>query len=145
MRIEQARKFDSRLKNLLAVSGMDRSELAEHLGVSVPVVNRWLNGSSAPDVYQFQSIANYFGMPYEWFLEVGDGFPGAEELAVRLGQSEETVTELLALAAEDWDNTSVLEAVDAAVRAVLAVIDSAHEDLCRCAGQYAAQMEGGED
>ena len=145
MNMENTRSFDYRLRNILILSGVRREELACHLGVSAPVVNRWLNGSSAPDVYQFQSIANYFGMPYEWFLEVGDGFPGAEELAVRLGQSEETVTELLALAAEDWDNTSVLEAVDAAVRAVLAVIDSAHEDLCRCAGQYAAQMEGGED
>ena len=69
----------------------------------------------------------------------------AEELAVRLGLSEETVAELLALTAEDYDNTSVLTAVDAAVRAVLAVIDRVHEDLCRCADQYAAQMEGGGD
>lgn len=37
-------------------------------------MNRWLNGSTAPDVYQFQSIANYFGMPYEWFLGGGVGF-----------------------------------------------------------------------
>lgn len=140
--MEQASKFNTRLRKLLAVNGVNRNELAERLDVSVPVVNRWLNGSSAPDVYQFQSIANYFGMPYEWFLDGGDGFPSAEELAVRLGLSEETVAELLALTAEDYDNTSVLEAVDTAVRAVLAVIDGVHEDLCRYADSVVAEMEG---
>lgn len=129
----QVKKFDSCLKKLLAVSGMERGELAARLGVSVPVVNRWLNGASTPDALQFQSIANYFGMPYEWFLDGGDGFPSTEELSARLGLSEETVAELLALTAEDYDNTSALEAVDAAVRAVLDVIDGVHEDLCRCA------------
>ena len=143
MRIEQARKFDSRLKNLLAVSGMDRSELAEHLGVSVPVVNRWLNGSSAPDVYQFQSIANYFGMPYEWFLEVGDGFPSAEKLAARLGLSEETVEALRELAGSG--NEGVLTAVDDAVWAVIGAVCAVYgevlplaEQLSRIAGEALA-------
>lgn len=145
MNMENTRSFDHRLRNILILSGIRREDLACHLGVSVPVVNRWLNGYSAPDVYQFQSIANYFGLPYEWFLDGGDGFPSTEELAVRLGLSEETVAELLALMSEDYDNTSVLGAVDAAVRAVLAVIDGVHEDLCRCADQYVAQMEGGGD
>lgn len=140
--MESTKNFDQRLRDLLIISGVRREDLACHLGVSVPVVNRWLNGSSVPDVYQFQSIANYFGMPYEWFLEVGDGFPSAEELAAQLGLSEETVVELLALTAEDYDNTSVLEAVDAAIRAVLAVIDGVHEDLCRCADGVVAEMEG---
>lgn len=70
--MEQARKFDSRLRYLLTVSGVERGELAEYLGVSVPVVNRWLNGITAPDVYQFQAIANCFGMPYGWFLDGRD-------------------------------------------------------------------------
>ena len=140
--MESTKNFDQRLRDLLIISGVRREDLACHLGVSVPVVNRWLNGSSVPDVYQFQSIANYFGLPYEWFLEVGDGFPSAEKLAARLGLSEETVVELLALTAEDYDNTSVLEAVDAAIRAVLAVIDGVHEDLCWYADGVVAEMEG---
>ena len=86
--MESTKNFDQRLRDLLIISGVRREDLACHLGVSVPMVNRWLNGSSVPDVYQFQSIANYFGMPYEWFLEVGDGFPSAEKLAARLGLSE---------------------------------------------------------
>ena len=143
--MDNRKQFGKRLHKMLATSGVRREELARHLGVPVPVVNRWLNGITAPDVYQFQAIARFFGKPYGWFLDGGDGFPGTEELAARLGLSEETVTELLALTAEDYDNTSVLEAVDAAVRAVLAVIDGVHEDLCRCADQYAAQMEGGGD
>ena len=143
--MDDKRMFDERLNEALDVSGVRREKLARHLDVAVPVVNRWLNGLTAPDVYQFQAIARFFGMPYGWFLDGGDGFPGAEELAVRLGLSEETVAELLALTAEDYDNTSVLTAVDAAIRAVLAVIDGVHEDLCRCADQYAAQMEGGGD
>lgn len=143
--MDDKRQFGERLHKMLATSGVRREELARHLDVAVPVVNRWLNGITVPDVYQFQAIARFFGKPYGWFLDGGDGFPGAEELAIRLGLSEETVAELLALTAEDYDNTSVLEAVDAAVRAVLAVIDGVHEDLCRCADQYVAQMEGGGD
>ena len=143
MRMEQVKKFDARLKKLLAVSGVNRNELAECLGVSVPVVNRWLNGSSAPDVYQFQSIANYFGMPYEWFLEVGDGFPSAEELAVRLGLSEETVEALRELAGSG--NEGGLTAVDDAVWAVIGAVCAVYgevlplaEQLSRIAGEALA-------
>lgn len=143
--MDDRRQFGERLGKMLATSGVRREDLARRLDVAVPVINRWLNGIAAPDVYQFQAIARFFGKPYGWFLDGGDGFPGTEELAIRLGLSEETVAELLALTAEDYDNASVLTAVDAAVRAVLAVIDGVHEDLCRCADQYAAQMEGGGD
>jgi len=148
--MEQVGKFDTRLKKLLAVSGVNRNELAEHLGVSVPVVNRWLNGSSAPDVYQFQSIANYFGMPYEWFLEVGDGFPSAEELAVRLGLSPETVEALRELAGSG--NEGVLTAVDDAVCAVIGAVCAAYgevlpiaEQLSRIAGEALALTNTNEE
>ena len=143
MRMELVGKFDIRLKKLLAVSGVNRSELAEHLGVSVPVVNRWLNGSSAPDVYQFQSIANYFGMPYEWFLEVGDGSPSAEKLAEKLGLSLETVEALRELAGSEKEG--VLAAVDDAVCAVIGAVCAAYgevlpivEQLSRIAGEALA-------
>lgn len=89
----------------------------------MPVVNRWLNGSSAPDVCQFRSIAHFFDLPYAWFLDGSNGFPSAAELADRLGLSKGTVEELLALAADEYDNTSALGAVDSTIRAALAVID----------------------
>lgn len=141
--MENTKNFDQRLRNLLIISGVRREELALRVGVSVPVVNRWLNGASVPDVYQFQSIANYFGLPYEWFLDGGDGFPGAEELAVRLGLSEETVEALRELA--DSGNEGVLTAVDDAVWAVIGAVCAAYgevlplaEQLSRIAGEALA-------
>ena len=73
--------FDRRLKAILSASGVERGELARHLGVSVPTVNRWLNGISTPNAYQLREIAHYFGMPYDWFLEDGGGVPNADDLA----------------------------------------------------------------
>lgn len=141
--MESTKNFDQRLRDLLIISGVRREELACHLGVSVPVVNRWLNGSSVPDVYQFQSIANYFGMPYEWFLDGGDGFPGTEELAARLGLSEETVEALRELAGSG--NEGVLTAVDDAVWAVIGAVCAVYgevlplaEQLSRIAGEALA-------
>ena len=141
--MESTKNFDQRLRDLLIISGVRREDLACHLGVSVPVVNRWLNGSSVPDVYQFQSIANYFGMPYEWFLEVGDGFPSAEKLAARLGLSEETVEALRELAGSG--NEGVLTAVDDAVWAVIGAVCAVYgevlplaEKLSRIAGETLA-------
>ena len=40
--------FDKRLQDLLSISGVSREELAHRLGVTVPEVNRWLNGVSVP-------------------------------------------------------------------------------------------------
>ena len=94
-------------------------------------------------MYQFQSIANYFGMPYEWFLEVGDGFPSAEELTARLGLSEETVEALRELAGSG--NEGVLTAVDDAVWAVIGAVCAVYgevlplaEQLSRIAGEALA-------
>ena len=119
--------FDRRLKAILSASGVERGELARHLGVSVPTVNRWLNGISTPNAYQFRAIAHYFGMPYDWFLEDGGGIPNADELAVKLGLSPETVEALLELAGSESEE--VLTAVDDAVCAVIATINAVYDDL----------------
>ena len=119
--------FDRRLRGLLSASGVERGELARHLGVSVPTVNRWLNGISTPNTYQFRAIAHYFGMPYDWFLEDGGGIPNADELAVKLGLSPETVEALLELAGSESEE--VLTAVDDAVCAVIATINAVYGDL----------------
>ena len=133
-------KFDHRLKNLLTVSGVERGELARHLGVSVPTVNRWLNGISTPNVYQFREIAHFFGMPYDWFLEDGDGRPDADDLAVKLGLSPETVETLLDMVSEGG-NEAVLEAVDNTLCAALSVIDGVFDDLDRFVGHAMVRME----
>ena len=124
--------FDRRLRGLLSASGVERGELARHLGVSVPTVNRWLNGISTPNAYQFRAIAHYFGMPYDWFLEDGGGIPNADDLAVKLGLSPETVEALLELAGSESEE--VLTAVDDAVCAVIATINAVYGDLLAIAG-----------
>ena len=130
-------KFDSRLKQLLSASGVERGELARHLGVSVPTVSRWINGISTPNVYQFREIAHFFGMPYDWFLEDGDEIPDTERLAAKLGLSPDTVEALLDLA--ETESPEVLAAVDDAVCSVIAAVNAVYDDLLRIAGG------GGED
>lgn len=119
--------FDRRLRGLLDTSGVERGELARHLGVSVPMVNRWLGGISTPNAYQLREIAHYFGMPYDWFLEDGGGVPNADDLAVKLGLSPETVEALLELAGSESEE--VLTAVDDAVCAVISTINAVYGDL----------------
>ncbi len=138
-------KFDRRLKQLLSVSGVERGELARHLGVSVPTVSRWLNGISTPNVYQFREIAHFFGMPYDWFLEDSGNIPNTDDLAVKLGLSPETVEALLELAASESEE--VLTAVDDAVCAVIAAINGVYDDLLRVAEESVrktapSEMEG---
>lgn len=133
--------FDRRLKEVLSASLVERGELARYLGVSVPTVNRWLSGISTPNVYQFREIAHFFGMPYDWFLNADSGKPDADDLAMKLGLSPETVTTLLELVSEGG-NEAALEAVDNTVCAALAVIDGVFEDLDRYADGVIAEMEG---
>ena len=124
--------FAQRLKSVLSASGVERGELARHLGVSVPTVNRWLNGISTPNVYQFRAIAHFFGLPYEWFTEDEGGIPNVDDLAVKLGLSPETVEALLELAGSESEE--VLTAVDDAVCAVIATINAVYGDLLAIAG-----------
>ena len=127
--------FDRRLKNVLSASGVERGELARHLGVSVPAVNRWLNGISTPNVYQFREIACFFGLPYDWFLEDEGRIPDAENLAMKLGLSPETVEALLDLAGTE--SPEILTAVDDAVCAVIGTVSAVYEDLLRVADSAA--------
>ena len=121
--------FDKRLKDVLSASGVERGELARHLGVSVPTVNRWLNGISTPNVYQFRKIACFFGLPYDWFLEDGDSIPNVDNLALKLGLSPETVGTLLDLAGEGDMNEGVMAAVDDAICAVLGAVSAVYGEV----------------
>ena len=120
------KKFDTRLRTLLIYSGEKRENLSCAVGVSMPVVNRWLSGASAPDVYQFREIARFFGVSYEWLLDGEDDSPSVKELAEMLGLSVDTVDELLTLAALESD--TVMNAVDDAVFGILSVISAVQED-----------------
>jgi len=131
--------FDRRLRFLLTANGMTRKELAHRLGVTVPVVSRWLNGASLPDIYQFREIAHFSGMPYEWFLDARDDIPNTMELAVRLGLSEDTVEALLKMA--ESESPEVLAALDDAVCSVISVVNAVYDDLLRIADAAAEDTE----
>ena len=128
--------FDRRLKSVLSDSGVERGELARYLGVSVSTVNRWLNGISTPNVYQFREIAYFFGLPYDWFLEDEGSIPDVDDLAAKLGLSPETVEALLELT--ETENPEVMTAVDDAVSAMIGIISAVHE------GSLFASMSGRE-
>ena len=112
-----AKRFDRCLKNLLTISGVTCEELALRLDVTVPVVRRWMSGVSAPDIYQFREIARFFGLPYEWFLDGGDGFPDVEDLSELLGLNVDTLEGLMLLA--ETEDEDVLEPLDDAIYSVV--------------------------
>ena len=143
MMMNNIKHFDQCLKNLLTASGVSREDLARYLDVPVPVVNRWLNGVAAPDVYQFQAIANFFGMPYDWFLDDEGASFNIEEVSAKLGLSTETLYGLMNLADDPDRNEAVLAAEDTAVQAVLGVEMAVWEDLDRYTDEVVAEVERG--
>lgn len=130
--MDDMKKFDERLKHLLTTSEVSREELARHLGVAVPVVNRWLNGITAPDVNQLQAIAQFFGMPCQWFLDGGDGFPTAAKLAEKFGLSEVTVKAMLFMAGSE--DAEVMGAVDNAIWAVFSAVLTTYKGFYKAMG-----------
>lgn len=121
--------FDKRLQYVFTVSGVTRKELADRLGVTVPVVSRWLNGVSVPDINQFREIARFFGMPYEWFLDDGNCFPSTDGLAQKLGLTKATVEAMMCMT--DSEDAAVMSAVEEAIWAVLSAVITVYENLER--------------
>lgn len=72
--MENGKIFHDRLASVIAASGVKRAALARHLNVTLPELNRWLNGTSAPNVYQLKAIVQYFDLPYTWFLDGKEDF-----------------------------------------------------------------------
>ena len=78
-------------------------------------------------------------MPYDWFLEDGGGVPNADDLAVKLGLSPETVEALLELAGSESEEG--VTAVDDAVCAVIATINAVYDDLLRVADNATGEVQ----
>ena len=116
--------FRRRLCELLTLSAGLRVELARQLRVPVQTVRDWESGKDIPNVYQFREIADFFGLPYAWFLDGKDATPNAAELAELLGLSESTV-ELLT----DLDKTATPELLDAVDDMIFALVSSLKEVL----------------
>ena len=49
-------------------AGLDQEAVAEAVGVSRPLVSRWENSKSVPDVLQFRAIAEVTGA--DWLLDL---------------------------------------------------------------------------
>ena len=73
-------------------------------------------------------------MPYGWFLDGDDDFPGAEEVAEKLGLSPDTVEALRELAGSGQEG--VLAAVDDAVHAVIGAACAAYGEVLPLTEQF---------
>ena len=115
--------FMLRLRALYAAEAYNRRDLAKRVGVTLPVLLQWEEGTSVPDIRQLFRLADYFGLPYEFFLT--DLPPVLEkretmqdwQIADRLGLSEGTVENLTLLA--EIAPGKVLDGVDDAIFSIV--------------------------
>ena len=114
--------FRRRLCALLEDLPDNREDLAEYMCVPVKTVRDWENGNKIPNVYQFREIANYFDLPYDYFLDGTDAMPNIEDVARRLGLSESTVEELMKLS-----NTAQSSIMDSADNLIFLVVTTAKD------------------
>ena len=115
--------FRRRLRGLFVITDRSRTDLARAMCVPYNTVLQWESGEKVPDVYQFREIADFFDMPYAWFLDGTDGLPGVEEIADRLGLSEGTVEALMEMA--DTAPEQVLDDMDDCLFQIVTVLRSA--------------------
>jgi len=89
--------FASRLRDLLAVPGMNQSKLADSIGVTRQAVSAYSLGVSLPDIEKFKKIADFFGVSTEFLLgRTAVSEPDATKQAVAeyLGLSEAAIDEI---------------------------------------------------
>ena len=115
--------FRRRLHGLFVITDYTRADLARAMCVPYNTVLQWESGEKVPNVYQFREIADFFDMPYAWFLDGTDGLPGVEEIADRLGLSEGTVDALLEM--EETAPEQVLDDMDDCLFQIVTVLQSA--------------------
>ena len=115
--------FRRRLHGLFVITDYTRADLARAMCVPYNTVLQWESGEKVPNVYQFREIADFFDMPYAWFLDGTDGLPGVEEIADRLGLSEGTVEALMEMA--DTAPEQVLDDMDDCLFQIVTVLRSA--------------------
>ena len=117
--------FGNRLNDLFEAVGYRREDLAKYLGVTVPVVRRWENSVSYPDVNQFRKMTAFFNLPYDWFLDGPGDLPETWAMADRLGLSEGTVEQLIDMA--QTQPGEVLDALDEAVSSLVSALATGQE------------------
>ena len=69
MNKEKRRKSFLKLEELVNARKMTIYALAKELGFSSTLFSDWKSGKSMPKTDKLVKIANYFGVPIEYFLE----------------------------------------------------------------------------
>lgn len=90
--------FPSRLSRLMADYNASQQAVADAVGVSRQAVAQWKEGKTIPDMNNFQKLAAYFQVPYEYLL--GDTESRTQEnvaLSDSLGLSDEAIDHLRAI------------------------------------------------
>lgn len=65
--------FPTRLRFLLEEKGKgSQSQLADYIGVTRQAISAYSLGNSVPDIYKFQKMAEFFGVPLEFMLGKSD-------------------------------------------------------------------------
>ena len=111
--------FSLRFRALYNALPYDQRDLARKVGVTTATILKWEDGDAVPDLIQLKKIAQYFGLPCEYFLE--DSLPAEEQkpqmadwqIADALGLSEGTVERLRELSASAPGDA--LDALDEAI------------------------------
>lgn len=90
--------FPIRLSWLMADYNASQQSVADAVGVSRQAVAQWKEGKTVPDMCNFQKLAAYFQVPYEYLL--GDTESRIQEnvaLSDSLGLSDEAIHHLRAI------------------------------------------------
>lgn len=67
-----AKVFGSRLKGLMKERRITNAELADVVGVSENLVERWCKGLSEPRIDKFVLVVKLFGVGMDYMLNVDD-------------------------------------------------------------------------
>jgi len=104
--------FPTRFRELLSERDINQQEIADFIGVKRQTVAQWKDGKTVPDIYNFQKLVEFFGIPYEYLL--GDTNSRAKEnidISNNLGLSDEAIETL-----KNWVKESVENIDDKGVK-----------------------------
>ena len=61
-------KFAKELRRILAERNITQKDLADYIGVTAPTVSRYVAGLRTPSRYRASKIAEYLGLPGDYFF-----------------------------------------------------------------------------
>jgi len=60
--------FAKIIKELREERGLNKTELANALGLKHPTIVNWENGSKVPSIFTFIELANFFGVTIDYLV-----------------------------------------------------------------------------